>query len=58
MTAGGWTASIIPEAHRTVETTAGTVVFMDVPENREDLKEKFHPDNFPVWSYRRGYGDE
>lgn len=56
--AGGWTASIIPEAHRAVETTAGTVMFIDIPQDRKDLWEKFHPDNYPVWSYRRGEGDE
>ncbi len=55
---GGWTASIIPEAHQAVETTGGTLMFIDVPKDRRDLWEKFHPDNFPVWSYRRGDGDE
>lgn len=55
---GGWTAGVIPEAHRAVETTGGTVMFIDVPKDRPDLWEKFHPDNFPVWSYRRGEGDE
>ncbi|KAJ0352115.1 hypothetical protein COL154_012655 [Colletotrichum chrysophilum] len=56
--AGSWTASIIPEAHRTVEATAGTVMFIDIPKERTDLREKFHPDNYPVWSYRKGDGDE
>ncbi|KFX99697.1 hypothetical protein V490_01708 [Pseudogymnoascus sp. VKM F-3557] len=56
--AGGWTASIIPEAHRAVETTAGTVAFIDIPKDRQDLWDRFHPDNYPVWSYRRGEGDE
>jgi sarcosine oxidase / L-pipecolate oxidase len=55
--AGGWTASILPEAHRTVESTAGTLMFIDIPEDRQDLREKFHPDNYPVWHYRRGSGD-
>jgi sarcosine oxidase/L-pipecolate oxidase len=54
--AGGWTASIIPEAHRAVESTAGTVMFIDIPKERRDLWERFHPDNYPVWSYRRGEG--
>ncbi|KAE9581499.1 L-pipecolate oxidase [Colletotrichum fructicola] len=56
--AGSWTASIIPEAHRTVEATAGTVMFIDIPKDRMDLREKFHPDNYPVWSYRKGDGDQ
>ncbi|KAH6989671.1 FAD dependent oxidoreductase [Ilyonectria sp. MPI-CAGE-AT-0026] len=55
--AGGWTPSIIPEAHQTVETTAGTVLFIDVPKHRQDLWTRFHPDNYPIWSYRRGDGD-
>ncbi|KAJ4251820.1 hypothetical protein NW762_011117 [Fusarium torreyae] len=52
------TASIIPEAHETVEATAGTVMFIDIPKDRHDLWERFHPDNYPVWSYRRGEGDD
>ncbi|KAI8654068.1 DAO domain-containing protein [Fusarium sp. Ph1] len=56
--AGGWTASIIPEAHQTVEATAGTVMFIDIPKHRQDLWKKFHPDNYPVWSYRRGEGED
>ncbi|RJE25190.1 FAD dependent oxidoreductase [Aspergillus sclerotialis] len=56
--AGSWTASVIPEAHRTVEATAGTVMFIDIPRHRQDLWKKFHPDNYPVWSYRRGEGDD
>lgn len=55
--AGGWTASIMPEARQTVETTAGTLMFIDIPKHRQDLWTKFHPDNYPVWSYRRGHGD-
>ncbi|ETS84237.1 hypothetical protein PFICI_02262 [Pestalotiopsis fici W106-1] len=56
--AGPWTSSIIPEAHRTVEATAGTVMFMDIPKHRTDLYEKFHPDNFPSWSFRKGQGED
>ncbi|KAJ3456574.1 hypothetical protein MRS44_016597 [Fusarium solani] len=56
--AGSWTASIIPEAHQTVEATAGTVMFIDIPKHRQDLWKKFHPDNYPVWSYRRGEGED
>lgn len=56
--AGSWTSSIIPEAHQTVEATAGTVMFIDIPRNRQDLWKRFHPDNYPVWSYRKGDGDK
>ncbi|KPM45240.1 hypothetical protein AK830_g1280 [Neonectria ditissima] len=56
--AGSWTASVIPEASRTVEATAGTVMFVDLPKHRQDLWKRFHPDNYPVWSYRSGEGDD
>ncbi|KAI8649199.1 DAO domain-containing protein [Fusarium keratoplasticum] len=56
--AGSWSSSIVPEAHRTVEATAGTVMFIDIPPHRQDLRAKFHPDNYPVWSYRAGEGEE
>ncbi|KIW17035.1 hypothetical protein PV08_04226 [Exophiala spinifera] len=55
---GGWTASVIPEAARTVETTAGTLMFIDVPKERKDIWEMFDSKHFPAWSYRRGEGDE
>ena len=33
-------------------------MFIDIPENRKDLWEKFDSRNFPTWSYRRGEGDD
>lgn len=33
-------------------------MFIDIPKERQDLWKKFHPDNYPVWSYRKGEGDE
>ncbi|PVH84076.1 FAD/NAD(P)-binding domain-containing protein [Cadophora sp. DSE1049] len=56
--AGSWSASVIPEARRTVEATAGVVMFIDIPKERQDVRRRFHPDNYPVWSYRRGTGDD
>lgn len=56
--AGGWTASILPEAAQSVETTAGTVMFIDIPKERKDLWDRFHPDNYPVWSFRSGEGSK
>ncbi|KAM6529208.1 hypothetical protein FALCPG4_007354 [Fusarium falciforme] len=56
--AGSWSSSIFPEAHRTIEVTAGTVMFIDIQPHRQDLRAKFHPDNCPVWSYRAGEGEE
>lgn len=32
-------------------------MFIDLPKDRPDLWTKFHPDNFPAWSYRKGFGD-
>ncbi|KAJ5362208.1 hypothetical protein N7541_003052 [Penicillium brevicompactum] len=55
--AGPWSATVIPEAHQTVEATAGTVMFIDIPEERKDLWKKFSPENYPAWSYRKGDGD-
>ncbi|OQE75587.1 hypothetical protein PENNAL_c0073G09655 [Penicillium nalgiovense] len=54
---GPWTAAVLPEAHRSVEATMGTVMFIDVPEDRKDLREKFHPDNIPVWRFIQGEGE-
>ncbi|KAF2165580.1 hypothetical protein M409DRAFT_66997 [Zasmidium cellare ATCC 36951] len=56
---GSWTASVLPEAHRTVEATTGSVMYIDVPADRRDIRQKFSPENFPVWHYRRGQqGDD
>lgn len=42
---------MVPESHRSVEATMGTVMFIDVPSHRKDLREKFHPKNFPNWRF-------
>ncbi|CAG8207395.1 unnamed protein product [Penicillium salamii] len=54
---GPWTSTVLPEAQRSVEATMGTVMFIDIPEDRKDLREKFHPDNFPVWRFIQGEGE-
>ncbi|KAJ6171845.1 hypothetical protein N7470_000912 [Penicillium chermesinum] len=54
---GPWSSSVVPEAHRSVEATMGTLMFIDVPSNRQDLRERFHPDNFPIWRFLEGEGD-
>ncbi|OQD74928.1 hypothetical protein PENDEC_c009G00674 [Penicillium decumbens] len=54
---GPWSSSVIPEAHRSVEATMGTVMFIDIPADRQDLRKKFHPDNFPVWRFLEGSGE-
>ncbi|KAJ5569878.1 uncharacterized protein N7459_009308 [Penicillium hispanicum] len=55
---GPWSSSVVPEAHRSVEATMGTVMFIDVPEDRPDLRKRFHPDNFPVWRFLEGEGED
>ncbi|KAJ5758224.1 uncharacterized protein N7511_006918 [Penicillium nucicola] len=54
---GPWTPAVLPEAHRSVEATMGTVMFIDIPEDRQDLREKFHPDVMPVWRFIQGEGE-
>ncbi|KAL4916508.1 FAD dependent oxidoreductase [Aspergillus aurantiobrunneus] len=54
---GPWTAHVVPEAHRSVEATMGTLMFVDVPAHRTDIREKFHPKNMPVWRFLQGEGD-
>lgn len=40
-----------------MEAAGRTVMFIDIPEDRIDLREKFHPDHMPVWRFIRGEGD-
>ncbi|WVQ84745.1 hypothetical protein IAT38_006902 [Cryptococcus sp. DSM 104549] len=48
---GGWTPSVVPEVQGILETTAGSVCTITLPEDRRDLWDKFAPENFPVWAY-------
>nr|XP_031858637.1 uncharacterized protein CI109_006017 [Kwoniella shandongensis]KAA5525709.1 hypothetical protein CI109_006017 [Kwoniella shandongensis] len=48
---GGWTPSVVSEASELLETTAGSVCTITLPEDRPDLWDKFSPERFPVWSY-------
>ncbi|OXG43667.1 hypothetical protein J010_06495 [Cryptococcus neoformans] len=50
--AGGWTASIVPEVSSLLETTAGSLCFIDIPENRPDLRKKYSPAEFCGWSLK------
>ncbi|CAJ2504666.1 Uu.00g120600.m01.CDS01 [Anthostomella pinea] len=45
---GGWTPSLVPEVRDLLETTAGSVVTVQLPKDRNDLWDKFAPENFPV----------
>ena len=49
---GGWTPSLVPEVERLIETTAGSVLSIQLPNERPDLWDKYSPERFPVWSWR------
>ncbi|KAK5630861.1 hypothetical protein RRF57_006576 [Xylaria bambusicola] len=53
---GGWTAGLLPEADGLIETTAGSVATIQLPKDRQDLWERFSPENFPVvtWGMHEG----
>lgn len=50
--AGGWTPSLVPQADRLLEATAGSIVIFQLPEQRKDLWDKYDPEKFPVWSWK------
>ncbi|KAI0601175.1 FAD dependent oxidoreductase [Biscogniauxia sp. FL1348] len=52
---GGWTPSLLPEVQGLLETTAGSVVTIQLPRDRADLWERFAPENHPVitWGMRQ-----
>ncbi|KAE8376153.1 FAD dependent oxidoreductase [Aspergillus bertholletiae] len=52
---GGWTPSLVPELDGLCETTAGSIAMIQIPE-RSPLRERFSPENFPVfqWNTRAG----
>ncbi|KAF1345107.1 FAD dependent oxidoreductase [Delphinella strobiligena] len=49
---GGWTPSLIPFTSHILETTAGSILTIQLPATRPDLWAKYSPANFPVWSWR------
>lgn len=55
---GGWTPSIIPATSRSLETTAGSVVTVQIPKENEELWDRFAPENMPVftWGMKEGKG--
>ncbi|KAK8846509.1 hypothetical protein IAR55_005595 [Kwoniella newhampshirensis] len=53
---GGWTESIVPEVKGLLETTGGSVAFVDIPEDRPDLRKRFGPEEFCVWQLQLGEG--
>lgn len=53
---GGWTPGLVPEADGLLETTAGSVATIQIPEHRPDLLRRFSPDQFPVVSWGKEKG--
>ncbi|KAF2213311.1 hypothetical protein CERZMDRAFT_111617 [Cercospora zeae-maydis SCOH1-5] len=48
---GGWTPSLLPQVDRLLETTSGSVLSIQLPQDRPDLWEKYSEKQFPVWSW-------
>ncbi|KUJ13712.1 FAD dependent oxidoreductase [Mollisia scopiformis] len=48
---GGWTPSVVQDVNGILQTTAGSVITIQLPKERQDLWDKYSPDNFAVWSY-------
>lgn len=49
---GGWSPSVLPELDGLCETTAGSVATIQIPHDKPHLRERFSPENFPVWQYK------
>ncbi|KAI6081678.1 FAD dependent oxidoreductase [Hypoxylon rubiginosum] len=61
LAAGGWTPSLYPAVSSLLETTAGSVAYIQLPpkDQAPDLWDKFSPENFPVYAYggwSKGHG--
>lgn len=53
---GAWTPSILPEIDGLCEATAGSIALIQIPPIPR-LRQRFSPENFPVWYYRIGGGE-
>ncbi|RFU29745.1 hypothetical protein B7463_g6601, partial [Scytalidium lignicola] len=53
LAAGGWTPSLFPPVAPLLETTCGSVIYIQLPppNQRPDLWERFSSENFPVYSW-------
>ena len=51
---GSWTPSLLPSVGNLLEATAGSVLSIQLPADRQDLWIKYAPENFPVWSWNIG----
>ncbi|KAF8852731.1 FAD dependent oxidoreductase [Acephala macrosclerotiorum] len=55
---GGWTPAILPETSGSIETTAGSVVAVQIPRENKELWDRYSPENMPVftWGMKEGKG--
>ncbi|KUJ10896.1 FAD dependent oxidoreductase [Mollisia scopiformis] len=55
---GGWTPTLVPEISRSLETTAGSIVTVQIPQDNQELWDRYAPENMPVftWGMREGRG--
>ncbi|ODV58977.1 nucleotide-binding domain-containing protein [Ascoidea rubescens DSM 1968] len=58
MAAGPWSTKFIPQLDGINEATSGTVVVLEVPQERQDLIHKYSPENFPIVSWKMGHSRE
>ncbi|KAK7615586.1 FAD dependent oxidoreductase-domain-containing protein [Phyllosticta paracitricarpa] len=49
---GGYTPSLVPSGSPILETTAGSILPVRLPRERQDLWQKYSPNVFPVWSWK------
>lgn len=49
---GGWTPALLPKTSTILQTTAGSLITIKIPQNRHDLLKKYSPEQFPTWSWR------
>lgn len=54
---GGWTPSLLPELDGICETTAGSVVMLEIP-RESPLFDRLAPEKFPSWTYKVRDGPE
>ena len=53
---GGWTPSLVPETRSILETTGGSLAFIQLPKSRPDLWTRFDSKNMPVYIWNMGDG--
>ncbi|GME82041.1 unnamed protein product [Ambrosiozyma monospora] len=55
---GPWSTELIPELDGINEATSGNILIAKVPDDRKDLKVKYSPEHFPIFSWKNGHSRE